>query len=249
MRRANGSMYGRGAFRVLAAAGMALAAAGCSNSSRFDMPAFGLTGNNSTNADLTTTASVPVPSETVYSSDGQQYYGAKNQAGGAQVARSTLPPPSYGQNPRVTPAAYTPNAPAQPHYYGATKAPSPLPQPAISQAPKSPQEQGFRVTVGPGDTLASLSKRYAVPVEAIVSANDLPDARLTPGQEVLIPTGAKAAAPQPSAQPRTTITAAPGENTYKVESGDTLNSISAKLGVSAKALTDRNNIQIGRAHV
>ncbi len=225
MRLAACSQYGRGACGVLAAVGFAFAVAGCSNSSRFDYPALGLAGSsNSSNADLTTTAALPVPSETVYSpgSSTPHYYGANKPAPGAQVARSTLPPPQ-AYTPRATPVAYTP----------------PRAMPSM-RAPK-PQGAGFQVTVGQGDTLATLSQRYAVPVEAIVSANDLPDQRLDAGQQLFIPTGA--AKPAPQAAPSTPVAVAPGENTYKVEPGDTLNSISQKLGVSPKALVDRNNVR------
>ncbi|MGV1013928.1 MAG: peptidoglycan DD-metalloendopeptidase family protein [Methyloceanibacter sp.] len=231
MRRAMCLAFGRGAIRVLAAGSLAFAIAGCSSSSRFDYPALGLTGSNSTNADLTTTAALPVPEETVYSSDRYHHYGANNPAPGAQVSRSALPPP------RATPAAYSP-APAAPKPPAYEETRAPRPEPAVIRATQA-QGPGFRVTVGQGDTLASLSKRYAVPVEAIVSANGLPDARLAVGQELLIPTGgakAKAAAPA-------SVSVAPGENTYKVEPGDTMNSISQKLGVSPKALVDRNNIR------
>ena len=242
MRLAACSHYGRGACGVLAAVGFAFAVAGCSNSSRFDYPALGLAGrSNSSNADLTTTAALPVPSETVYSpgSGTPHYYGANNPAPGARVARSTLPPPE-AYTPRATPVAYTPpqGMPSKPQAYGEAKAP--LPEPTAMRAPK-PQGAGFRVTVGQGDTLATLSQRYAVPVEAIVSANNLPDQRLDAGQELFIPTGA--AKPAPQAAPSTPVAVAPGENTYKVEPGDTLNSISQKLGVSQKALVDRNNVR------
>jgi len=242
MRLAACSQYGRGACGVLAAVGFAFAVAGCSNSSRFDYPALGLAGgSNSSNADLTTTAALPVPSETVYSpgSGTPHYYGAHNPAPGARVARSTLPPPE-AYTPRATPVAYTPPQamPSKPQAYGEAKAPPP--EPTAMRAPK-PQGAGFRVTVGQGDTLATLSQRYAVPVEAIVSANDLPDQRLDAGQQLFIPTGA--AKPAPQAAPSTPVAVAPGENTYKVEPGDTLNSISQKLGVSQKALVDRNNVR------
>jgi murein DD-endopeptidase MepM/ murein hydrolase activator NlpD len=45
--------------------------------------------------------------------------------------------------------------------------------------------------VAKGDTLSVLSRRYDVPVEAIMSANNLPDGRLAIGQQLWIP-GAKA---------------------------------------------------------
>jgi murein DD-endopeptidase MepM/ murein hydrolase activator NlpD len=56
--------------------------------------------------------------------------------------------------------------------------------------------QGYRIKVAKGDTLSGLSRRYGVPVERIVSANNLPDGRLALGQELVLPgvTAAKAAA-------------------------------------------------------
>ena len=67
------SSYGRCACGLLAVAGVALAVSGCSSSSRFDFPSFSLTdSSDSSNADLTETASVPIPSESVYNSGGSQ---------------------------------------------------------------------------------------------------------------------------------------------------------------------------------
>ena len=53
---------------------------------------------------------------------------------------------------------------------------------------------GYRVKVAKGDTLSTLSRRYGVSVEEIMSANNLPDGRLSIGQELVIPgvTGPKA---------------------------------------------------------
>jgi murein DD-endopeptidase MepM/ murein hydrolase activator NlpD len=55
-----------------------------------------------------------------------------------------------------------------------------------------------------GDTLSSLSRRYGVPVEAIMSANDLPDGRLAVGQDLFIPGAAatKVAAAAPAQLPK-----------------------------------------------
>lgn len=45
-----------------------------------------------------------------------------------------------------------------------------------------------RMTLGPGETLSNLSKRYGVPVNEIMKANGIADAsRVSPGQQVLIP--------------------------------------------------------------
>jgi len=84
------SGYGRGACGVLAAACVGLAVAGCSSTSRFDFPAFNLTSSDNGNADLAATAALPVPEESVYSS---------GSASDGQLARTSLPPPSYTPRP------------------------------------------------------------------------------------------------------------------------------------------------------
>jgi len=91
------SGYGRGACGMLAAACVGLAVAGCSSTSRFDFPAFNLTSSDNGNADLAATAALPVPEESVYSS---------GSASDGQLARTSLPPPSY--TPRPSAAAYSP---------------------------------------------------------------------------------------------------------------------------------------------
>jgi murein DD-endopeptidase MepM/ murein hydrolase activator NlpD len=88
--------------------------------------------------------------------------------GDARLQRAALPPPTYSPAPRPVPAYNEPQA----------------------------KVQGHRIKVAKGDTLSSLSRRYGVPVEQIISANDLPDGRLAQGQELVLPgvTAAKAAA-------------------------------------------------------
>ena len=100
---------------------------------------------------------------------------------------------------------------------------------------------GLHVKVGKGDTLSVLSRRYGVPVETIMGANDLSDGRLHVGQELVIP-GAK----EPRRRPQTaqqTAPPAPAGETYKVQKGDTPHSIADKLGVSEKALIARNKLR------
>jgi murein DD-endopeptidase MepM/ murein hydrolase activator NlpD len=60
----------------------------------------------------------------------------------------------------------------------------------------SPPRRPHRIKVAKGDTLSTLSRRYGVPVETIISANNLPDGRLAVGQQLVLPgvTAAKAAA-------------------------------------------------------
>jgi murein DD-endopeptidase MepM/ murein hydrolase activator NlpD len=228
------SGYGRGIVGV-AAACVGLALAGCSSgTSRFDFPVFNSSSNetpsDTASADLASTSSLPpVPEESVYNS---------GQGQPTQLTRATLPPPA-DYTPRPSAAAYTPApsgrvAAAEANYPAQA---APRPEPAVQRA----NVQGARIKVAKGDTLSVLSRRYGVPVEKIMAANNLPDGRLNIGQELVIP-GVKqakiiAAAPPPPPPP------APGQATYKVQKGDTPYAIANKLGVSEKALIARNNLK------
>jgi murein DD-endopeptidase MepM/ murein hydrolase activator NlpD len=230
MRVAFWSEYGRGVCRVAAAAGLAFAVAGCSSGvSRFDFPTLGLSDNSSSDADLTTTSSLPVPAESVYSPGRYHYYGDPNQSGG-QISRSSLPPPQ-------STAEYTPHL--KPQAYG-TKPPAP---PPLAQA------SGPRVKVQRGDTLSSLSQRYGVPMDEIQSANNLADARLREGQELIMPGAKVAASPKPAprvaaATPAPSSPAPrPGETVYTVQAGDTPHAIAEKLGADQKSILVRNDVR------
>jgi LysM repeat protein len=212
----------RGACGVLAATCVGLAVAGCSSTSRFDFPAFNLTGSDNGNADLAATAALPVPEESVYSSGG---------AADTRLARASLPPPSY--TPRPSAAAYSPQPSRR---VGAEQAnyPSqgaPHAEPAVLRVS---QVSGRRIKIAKGDTLSILARRYGVTVEAIMSANNLPDGRLDIGQVLIMPgvAGAKVAEAAP----------APAQSTYEVQKGDTPHDIAEKLGVDERALIERNNL-------
>jgi len=203
-------------------------------SSRFDFPAFNLTSSDNGNADPASTAALPVPEESVYSS---------GEGSSTQLTRASLPPPSYTPSPSA--AAYSPQPSGR---VGAAQAtyPSqaaPHAEPAVLRAS---QVSGRRIKVAKGDTLSTLSRRYAVSVEAIMSANNLPDGRLDIGRELIIP--GVAAAKVAEAAP------ASAQSTYKVQKGDTPHDIAEKLNVDEKALIERNdlrpnNLQIGQVLV
>jgi len=233
------SSYGRSAGGVAAAACLAFAMAGCSSGvSRFDFPSFNLTSNDTpsdaASADYASTSSLPpvLPSESVYSAGG----------GDQQYARTNLPPPSY--TPRPTDAAFSPASSgrlgAQHANYGAQAAPEP--QQAVVRTARA---AGYRIKVAKGDTLSTLSRRYGVSVEEIMSANNLPDGRLSIGQELVMPgvTGPKAI--QAEATPASVPASEPasGQSTYKVAKGDTPHDIAEKLGVDEKALIAANNLK------
>ncbi len=231
MRQAFASGYGRSACGVLAAAGVALCVAGCSSSmSRFDFPSFSLTDTaaNDAAADPNSTSSLPVPPESVYSPGGGSQ---------GQVSRGALPPPDY--SPR--PASYSPLPPPdRTRIQRATYAGGIAPHGESALRDDKPVA-GRHIKVGKGDTLSVLSRRYGVPVETIMGANDLSDGRLHIGQDLVIP-GARAEQTAEAAP-------APSEATYKVQKGDTPHTIADKLGVSEKALLERNKLRANNLRI
>jgi len=111
---------------------------------------------------------------------------------------------------------------------------------------------GSVVTVRSGETLASLSRRYGVPQDAILATSRLgAAAQVVPGQQVVIPVFSTAAAASVGAAPATGAPAT-GSTTHKVTPGQTLLSISRTYGVPSQAimqannLTDANQIRIGQ---
>jgi murein DD-endopeptidase MepM/ murein hydrolase activator NlpD len=184
------SGYGRGAFGAIAAVCLGLVAAGCSSSSRLDLSSFNLTGSDDS-ADLNSTSSLPpvLPEESVYGSAGQP---------DGSYARTSLPP-AHSPSPSTAAYSLSPN--------GRVRAPEanyPAPPPQMQPALQAGKGPGLRVKVAKGDTLSVLSRRYDVPVEAIMSANNLPDGRLAAGQEIWIPgaTAPKVAAASPAPAPK-----------------------------------------------
>ncbi|MBV9076231.1 MAG: LysM peptidoglycan-binding domain-containing M23 family metallopeptidase [Methylobacteriaceae bacterium] len=66
---------------------------------------------------------------------------------------------------------------------------------------------GTAITVGQGDSLAAISNRYGVPTGAILSANGVTAAQVTPGRRIIIPIYNAAGAP--AAMPARKVEAAP----------------------------------------
>jgi murein DD-endopeptidase MepM/ murein hydrolase activator NlpD len=174
---------------------------------------------------MSTTSSLPVPPESVYSPERYHYYGDPNS--GMQISRSSPPSlhPDYSPMPRSRAGSYAAQR-------------APRSEPVMAKA------SGLHIKVQRGDTLFSLSRRYGVSVETIQSANNLADARLSEGQELIIP-GAhhEVAALEPAPAPRASAPARPGETAYTVEKGDTPHSIAEKLGANENAIIARNNVR------
>jgi murein DD-endopeptidase MepM/ murein hydrolase activator NlpD len=166
------------------AAGALIALGGCSSTvSRFDFPSFGLTrSQDAPLADESSTASLPVPPESVYTP------GAPQNGG---YARSSLPPASGAYGQQVTPAAYSPagvpvtTQSVSPQQSAYAPPAYPRAQPAVMRTATPARTE--TVTVASGDNLYTLSRRYGASVGEIQSANNLTDTRLHVGQRLVIP--------------------------------------------------------------
>ncbi|UPJ65889.1 LysM peptidoglycan-binding domain-containing M23 family metallopeptidase [Bradyrhizobium sp. 191] len=111
---------------------------------------------------------------------------------------------------------------------------------------------GTKIIVGTSDTLDVLAKRYRVTPQAILAANGYKGPRaLSPGQQLIIPHPATAAAPVP-APAMVPVAAAPAakpvaamaapSSTHFVNRGDTLASIARKNRISAAELARANGL-------
>ncbi|WBA43397.1 LysM peptidoglycan-binding domain-containing protein [Hymenobacter canadensis] len=106
----------------------------------------------------------------------------------------------------------------------------------------------IRHRVAPGETLYGLARRYRVPVEQIVEANDGQKGALTTGQIVLVPRQRvvmnASDNPRPAAAgtaARSLPTDARGNRVYKVEAGQTLFAIARKFNTTPQALAELND--------
>ncbi len=131
--------------------------------------------------------------------------------------------------------------------------------PAAPPPPVWTWEGGTPITVAPGENLETLSRRYSVPVAAIMEANSITSpAMVRPGQHLVIPRrrglAAVPSAPQtrvattaatvpsvaPVGPPRTAL--APTSSVHVVAPGETLHSIARLYGKPVLALAKVNNI-------
>jgi LysM repeat protein len=174
---------------------------------------------------------------------------APASANGTAAPRGAVlptPPPGVAQT-RVAPLA-SGGAPASaevaPARLGAA---SPTPAPPQSMTAGAPvattdssSEASFTYKVVAGDTLNAIARRFKTSTAAITGLNpNLNPNKLSIGQTLTIPGTASAG----SAGTTADATPSSGKTTtYVVRSGDTLNSIAKRLGVTASALQKANNI-------
>lgn len=194
--------------------------------------------------------------------------GQKAAIGGAQpmppqpvpysppIQSSALPPPSSQPLlPGVAPAA---NAAASAAGAQASTAVASAAQNAVGKGTWNAQG-GSVVTLGPGETLSSLSRRYGVPVKELAKANGISDpSQVVAGMRVTIPTFA-AASGAVAQETKTAATAAansgeaaPLGGVHMVTPGQTISSIARLYNVTptqlaaANDMASNNALQVGQ---
>jgi len=227
--------------RVAVLALVGVAAASCSDSGRFDSNPFA--SDRKASAPQETTGSItPRPVST------------------ARVEQQPLPAPSRPATVAINSptgtatgaqglGAYRPTAANNSDITGSL--------PARHVAPPKPAgawtwDGGAPVTVGHGDTVERIAKKYGVPASAILQTNGIADAAsVRPGQRLVIPRYVSASAPQAApapvamSAPMTAPVSAPAlaESVHIVQPGESLTGIARHHGVTVAALAQANKIQ------
>lgn len=207
------------------------------------------------------------PPQAQYPSQGQGYSTSPYQTSPyqQQSAYPSSPPPPYRPQSEYQTQQYA----AAPRSVPAAPAPSYTPGPASYNAPahtataQPRHESGWRweggtaVTLQPGETVDVIARRYGVPAQAILRANNLADAsRVQPGTRLVIPsyqasnqqtTGAPPAPlgqTKPSAPitPRASTPLAAGGHVHVVNPGDTLFSLARRYNVAHAEIARANGI-------
>ncbi|MEQ1613882.1 MAG: LysM peptidoglycan-binding domain-containing protein, partial [Hyphomicrobiaceae bacterium] len=170
-------------FPIVGVAAIAgLLAAGCSaDISRFDGQGFGLTDSNSATIPPkgmrkgeATNLGDATPEGGTSSPGGTYYPPSSNRSGnaGGSVRMSSLPEPVGPTSPPPTGSA-----PLQ-------RTGSIAPRPA---AQAKPIAAGTTIEVAQGDTLFGIAKKHAVPVNELMSVNNLTAPTIKPGQKLVLP--------------------------------------------------------------
>lgn len=133
-------------------------------------------------------------------------------------------------------------------------------QPEVLNAPArdvaaSPSTAGGQITVRRGDTLYGLSRRHGTTVTALMEANNLNSSALQPGQKLYLPSGARQSqtsnpyggSAQNDAPLVTSEAPAHWNDTYTIQSGDSLYRLSRRYNVKISDLKRYNSIRNPRA--
>jgi murein DD-endopeptidase MepM/ murein hydrolase activator NlpD len=205
---------------VLALVGMA--AAGCSDSGRFDSSPY---ASNRNARQQETTGSI-----------------SSRPATSARVESQPLPATSQPATGGVATGAqglgaYRPGTPDVTGSVTTHRAPAPAPTGYWTW------DGGQPVTVTSGETVESIARKYGVPASAISETNGFREGSLLrPGQRVVIPRYVSASAIH-AAPPQASVAPRAAESVHIVEPGESMMGIARKHGVTITALARANNIQ------
>jgi len=247
--------------RVAAVATIALGAAGCSNSQRFENPFTNPVTHSSSNS------TAQAPSEVTGSVQSRP-------ALTTQVQSTTLPAPSRPATVAATNTgsgvsggaqglgAYRPGSSGHSDITGSVSRPAPAQTAALPPPPAPVQpagwtwEGGTPIVVGSGESLETISRRYGVPSAAIMQANGITSpSMIRPGQHLVIPrysaAGTSVPAPVATTAPAKPApapqVAAPKTHTvdvvHTVAPGESLIKIAKMYGKSLNEVAKANNIQ------
>jgi len=208
--------------RVAVLALVGIAAAGCSNSARFDSNPFA--------------SDRAAPQQEVTGSV------ASRPARSSHIASQPLPAPSRPATVAASGGvangaqglgAYRPG--------GSDITGSVAARPAAAPTGHWTWDGGQPVTVSRGETVESIARKYGVPASAIMETNGFRNgATLRPGQRVVIPRYVSASASHASP---VSAPAHAAENVHIVAPGESLIGIARKYGVTLTALAHANKIQ------
>jgi murein DD-endopeptidase MepM/ murein hydrolase activator NlpD len=197
---------------VLALVG--IAAAGCSDSARFD--------SSSYNTDR------PLPPQNVASA-------RPAPASSGRVEAQSLPALSQPATVSAYGAQSQGSYRSSGQYSDVTGSNANVPPPSSHWT----WNGGSAVTVGYGDTVDSIARKHGVPPSAIMQTNGLRDSsQIRPGQRLVIPRHVTSTTQTASAR-----TPSAGGNVHVVQHGETLMSIARRNGVTLTALARANHLQ------
>lgn len=240
-----------GAFRsscALVTLALAIALGGCSaDVTRFDASSLGLSETNGggTYAPPRQTSGNAYAGDAAPSPSGNSYYVPPRASRPGEVRMSSLPEPAQPAPPPSTQAETRRPLPGY----------TPSHEPRPSGTPVSAAGKGEQIEVQQGDTLYALSKRHKVSIAELMSANDLKNPNLKPGQKLYLPAGRRpGGAQKPLARPEA-VAAAPGApaksptpvpsnwtGTYTIKPGDSLSVIARQHKVREAELQAVNGI-------
>jgi len=215
--------------RVVVLALVGIAAAGCSDSARFDSSSY----DNGRPAPPQHVAAVaPAPQAP------QAYGRVEAQPLPAPSQPATVPASqSYGYSPPST-GGYRPVGQYSDITGSATARPA-----APTSSGHWTWDGGSPVTVGYGETVESIARKHSVPVAALMQTNGIRErGQIRPGQRLVIPRYISGATHTAAAHAPVQAAAA-GANVHVVHSGETLMSIARHSGVTLTALAHANKLQ------